>query len=58
MRRQAEEKEPVGRRWENMTKTDLIEELSNRLGLVKIDADRVVEACLTPSPRRSSKAIG
>jgi DNA-binding protein HU-beta len=30
----------------NMTKTDLIEGLSNRLGLVKIDAERVVDGVL------------
>jgi DNA-binding protein HU-beta len=29
-----------------MTKTDLIEGLSNRLGLVKIDAERVVDGML------------
>jgi DNA-binding protein HU-beta len=44
--RQAEEKETVGRRWGNMTKTDLIEGLSNKLGLVKIDAERVVDGVL------------
>jgi nucleoid DNA-binding protein len=29
-----------------MTKTDLIERLENRLGLVKIDAERVVDGVL------------
>ena len=29
-----------------MTKTDLIEGLSNKLGLVKIDAERVVDGVL------------
>src|SRR5258708_39755723 len=30
----------------NMTKTDLVEGLSNKLGLVKIDAERVVDCVL------------
>ena len=41
-----QEKETVEWEWGNMTKTDLIEGLSDKLGLVKIDAERVVDGLL------------
>jgi nucleoid DNA-binding protein len=41
-----------------MTKADLVEGLSNKLGVPKIEAEQAVDSLIEHTPMRSNKATG